>query len=192
MNANEPQSINPFAAPVADIGVQPEADLSPQEIIRNQFLRHEHNIKSIGSLFLLGSIFSGFMLASFAGQFAFGDMSTIGMSLVIGVMIVAAVFAGQLSAGLGLRRLAPWSRIPGAISSTIMMIGVPIGTILGVVFLYLLFSKKSKYVFSAEYKDIIAATPHVKLKTSRIMIVLLLALIALLAVGIGAAVFGAV
>jgi hypothetical protein len=46
------------------------------------------------------------------------------------------------------------------------LIGFPIGTLISVYFLYLLLSQKGAYVFSPEYAQVIAATPHIQYKTS--------------------------
>ena len=43
------------------------------------------------------------------------------------------------------------------------------GTLIGFYMLYLLLSKKGTMVFSPEYKEIIAQTPHMKYKTSPVV-----------------------
>ena len=68
--------------------------------------------------------------------------------------------------------------------SVIGLLAIPVGTIISGYFLYLLLSKKGTVIFSPQYKQIIAATPHIKYKTSKIVIALLLILIALIAIAL--------
>jgi hypothetical protein len=68
--------------------------------------------------------------------------------------------------GWGLRKLTPWGRVVGIVIGVIGLAAIPIGTILSIYILYLLLSKKSKMVFSPAYKEVMAATPKVKYKTS--------------------------
>jgi len=53
------------------------------------------------------------------------------------------------------------------------LIGFPIGTLIHGYILYLYWGTKGRKVFSPEYKQIIAGTPHVKYKTSIIIWILL-------------------
>ena len=103
--------------------------------------------------------------------------------MYFGIGILQAVTA------IGLRRLQPWARIVAAILSTFGLLGIPIGTLIGAYFLYLLLSKKGSVVFSEEYKQVIAETPHLKYRTSKIVLVLLGLLLFLLFAGIMAALF---
>lgn len=88
----------------------------------------------------------------------------------------------------GLWQLRPWARIVATVLSAIGLIGFPLGTIISAYFLYLLQSKKAAMVFSEDYKRVIAATPHVKYKTSLIAWVLLGLLVALVIVVVIAAI----
>jgi hypothetical protein len=85
----------------------------------------------------------------------------------------------------GLRRLRSWARWPTVVLSFIGLLGFPLGTLISALILANLLGKKAAMVFSPEYKDIIAATPHVKYKTSIIvkvfLVLLLLALIGIIA-----------
>ena len=66
--------------------------------------------------------------------------------------------------------LNPKIRIAGVVLACIGLIGFPIGTLVNAYILYLLLSKKGKYIFSDEYKEIILETPHVKYKMSKIVL----------------------
>jgi hypothetical protein len=60
----------------------------------------------------------------------------------------------------------------------------PWGTIINGAILYLVFSKKGAKVFSPEYQEVIRQTPHIKYKTSIMVIVLVSILLAVLIVGV--------
>ena len=172
---NQPAAVlNPYAPTSATIPEAGEGD----EATRKKYLSHEASIKSIGVLYLLGSIL-GFL--GTVVYLVLGLASIImpsrnpAESLGLGIFLLAfAVFAGALSTfqfilARGLRRLTPWCRIGGIVVSCLGLLGFPIGTLISAYFLYLLGSQKGVYVFSPEYARVIAATPHIKYKTSIIV-----------------------
>ncbi|PAW69614.1 MAG: hypothetical protein B9S38_09450 [Verrucomicrobiia bacterium Tous-C4TDCM] len=55
----------------------------------------------------------------------------------------------------------------------ISLIGFPIGTLIGAYILYLLLGAKGKMVFSPEYQAVIAQTPHIRYRTSKVVWILL-------------------
>jgi uncharacterized membrane protein (DUF2068 family) len=179
---------NPYQAPGEYQPVGKSA--SEAERIRRAHIAHEASIKSIGILYMLGAIIlipaSIFLLVSpqkandAEGMVVFGIGA---MYLFLGVL--------QLATAVGLRKLAPWARWVAVVFSAIGLIGFPIGTLISAYILYLLLSQKGSMVFSENFKSIITATPHVKYKTSKVVWVLLILLLALFIVVIGFAVFGA-
>ena len=64
------------------------------------------------------------------------------------------------------------------------LIGFPIGTLISAYILYLLGSQKGVQVFSDEYAEVIAATPHIKYRSSKLVIVLVVLLVALVVIGV--------
>ena len=105
---------------------------------------------------------------------------------------VGALYGGlgllQGFVAVGLRRLRNWARIVAIVFSVIGLIAVPIGTLISAYFLYLLVSEKGRIVFSDEYKRVIEQTPHIVYKTSVVVWILLILLIALISFGLVAAV----
>ena len=91
------------------------------------------------------------------------------------VSLAAPVSTAALlgATGFGLRQQKPWSRIIATVGSVISLIGFPMGTIIGGYILYLLWGEKGRTVFSPAYTGVIAATPHLKYKTSIIVWILL-------------------
>jgi hypothetical protein len=151
---------NPYAAPAArvdDVPANPEA-----EAIRRAHINHEASIKAVGFLYYLGGgvmVLAG--LASLAG--VRGGETAVMMALFL-ILGVAYVFAGY-----GVRALRAWGRIVGIVLSVIGLLGFPVGTLINAYILYLYLSKKGRTIFAPEYQDVIAATPHVKYKTSIIV-----------------------
>jgi hypothetical protein len=161
---------NPYAAPAApveDVGANAEA-----EAIRREHLNHEASIKAVGFLYYLGGVLVTIAgLASLAGRPDSG-----GVGVAIGLVIVGI---GQFFAGWGVRALTKWGRVLGCVLSGLGLLAFPIGTLINGYILYLFLSKKGRTIFAPEYQDVIAATPHVKYRTS-IVVWIFLALIAAL------------
>lgn len=155
------------------------------EQVRQEHIKHEASIKSVGFLYFLGATLLGLVsVVSLAVPRGNGGGLTSLMSLFF--LVLAAV---QIWLGIGLRGLKRWARIPSGILSGIGLLGFPMGTLINGYILYLLFSKKGAMVFSDEYQRVIAETPHVKYRTSIVVWVLLALLLVLMVVGWLAAVF---
>ncbi len=163
------------------------------EDIRNEHIKHEASVKSVGVLYLIGAafaIFGGGMIAvgALLGSGQPGAPDAVAMTAGLGVGLLA--FGGlYLAVGLALRRLKPWSRIVAGIFSGIGLLGFPVGTLINAYILYLLFSRKGGTVFSEDYKAVIAQTPHVKYRTSIVVWIFLGLLLLLIGFAIVAAVF---
>ena len=184
---------NPYA-------VEASAYLAPQELtdvesIRKRYLGHEASVKSIGTLYLIGGVFSLLISTVYiiAGISSFGDPSPSNFAgPALELLVALAVGAGFLSlgvlqiwSGIGVRKLRPAARIGATVISAIGLLGCPIGTLVSAYFLYLLLSEKGSYVFSDTYKQVIAQTPHMKYKTSIltwIVVILLVSLVLLVIV----------
>jgi hypothetical protein len=153
-------SANPYAAPAArvdDIPANPEA-----EAIRRAHISHEASIKAVGILYYLGG--AGLILSG--GAALVGARSAENAVLMV---VFLALGVGYLFSGWGVRALRAWGRIVGIVLSVIGLLGFPVGTLINAYILYLYLSKKGRTIFAPEYQDVIAATPHVKYKTSIIV-----------------------
>ena len=166
---------NPYAAGV----VQKENVHTDVEAIRHQYLSHEASIKSIGILYILSGAFAvlagfGYVIAAVnlfntptqAGQPPNDALA--GFLLVAGPIVIM-LGAGQIAVAIGLRKFAPWSKIPTAVLAGIGLLFFPVGTLINGYVLYLLLSKKGTMVFSDQYKEVIRQTPHIKYRTSIIV-----------------------
>jgi hypothetical protein len=180
--SNAVNSVNPYAAPAApvdDVPANPQA-----EAVRRAHINHEASIKAVGFLYYLGGV-----LLTLGGVVSLVGASSEPSGAVVALLLVA-LGVGQLFAGWGVRALRPWGRIVGCVLSAIGLIGFPIGTLINAYILYLLLSKKGRMVFSPEYQDIIAATPHIKYRISIIVWIFLALLVALILFAAFAAFFG--
>jgi hypothetical protein len=177
---------NPYAAPTALPLEQAPGMFGNAEAIRREHIGHEASVKSIGTLYFLGGI-GLVIVAAFAGFTPDFPTSREGtMATVVTVAIILAIAALQFWLGTGLRRLNRVARGVSAVFAGIGLLGFPLGTIINGYILYLLVSRKGNMVFSPEYKEVIAQTPHVKYKTS-IIVWIILGIFVLVIVG-GAAV----
>jgi hypothetical protein len=189
--APDPDPLNPYAAPEAELGAPAAAgtdeDLARAEAIRSAYLAHEASVKSLGSLHYLGALFFGIAAL---GLGAYVMTARVGNNPFSAAMTAAAVLyvvmtGLNVALGNGLRGLRPWARWTDAVlmglsflSSLLAMVGwliaqlyAPLlGGSLGLLFqayiLHILLSSKASVVFSPEYREIIARTPHLRYKTS--------------------------
>lgn len=166
---------------------------SEAERIRNEHLKHEASLKSVGVLYYLGGV--GLVLAGIAmAVAALGDGSANGgrrqvASAALGVFFFAVGIV-QFWTGRGLRGLQPWARIPSGILSGFGLLGFPLGTVINAYILYLLFSEKGRTVFSPEYRVVMEQTPHIKYRTSVLVWILLGLVLAVIAFAVIAALVG--
>jgi|GEM_PF-619385 len=173
--------VNPYAPPQADL--RSTNDDSNAEALRWEHINTEATIKSVGVLYYLGAlVMIGLGISGLSGLPVDGETDP---------RLMGAVFAGlglaQGFVGYGLRRLRGWTRIPTLLFSLIGLFGFPIGTLINAYIIYQVMSARGKFVTSPEYQAIIAATPHLKRKTSVIVRVLLIVLLVIL---VGAVILG--
>ena len=189
----QPPPENPYAptnTSTWEAGFDPLA--GDDEAIRRKYLSHEASVKSIGSLYILGSIFTvlggGAVGIGLVAGLASGDLGAFeGLLLAIASALYFTVSAVHLFAAWGLRKLAPWGRVMGIVLSSIGLLAIPVGTFISAYFLFLLLSRKGRYVFTEEYRSIVADTPHLKYRTSIVVWVFLgLLLLALVLLVVGA------
>lgn len=144
-------------------GLAPGA--SQAEAIRNEHLKHEASIQSVGILYYLG----GTVLALMGLVGALGGLTS-GQGEGAGGFVVGFFFlllgVGQFIVGRGLRKLRPWARTPTTILSCFGLLGFPLGTLINAYILYLVLSAKGRMVLSEEYNQVVAQTPHIKYRTS--------------------------
>lgn len=172
---------NPYAAPAArvdDVPANPQA-----EAIRRAHINHEASVKAVGFLFYLG----GALLTITALVTLVGKDDLQGSVTAI---VLFALGAGELIAGWGVRALRRWGRNLGSVLSVIGLLAFPIGTLISVYMLYLFLSKKGRTIFAPPYQDVVAATPHVKYRTSIVVWIVLALLLALVLAAVLAPMFG--
>ncbi len=174
-------SDNPYAPTPGTPGgyVQgPIFDISDAEAIRKQHLNHEASIQGMGSMYILGGV-----LGSLLGL-AYGAMGIVALSGGAGaipsnspaldparvVLVglgggVLTVAMAQFYAGWTMRRFDPKGKTVAIILTSIGLIVFPCGTLLSAYTLYLLLSAKGQFIYSPRYKEILAATPHIKYRS---------------------------
>jgi hypothetical protein len=174
-----PAAANPYAPPRANVDDVSGAN-SEAEKIREEHIKHEASIRSIGILYYLSggllSVAGVLLLAGIASTKLQGVVAFVSpIYLAFGVLFILV--------GRGLRKLQSWARTTGIVLAAIGLLGFPLGTLLNGYILYLLLAKKGKRIFEDDYKDIIEATPHVKYRTS-IIVWIVLGLLVLAIAGI--------
>lgn len=149
---------------------------SDSEAIRRRFLNHEASLQGIGSLYLLGAV-----VLVISGVVALFTQQELAQKILVGLLCIG-LGAAEGWIGVKLRKLDPVARSPATLLAILGLFAVPLGTLINAYVLYLLHSAKGKYVFSPEYRDVIAATPQIKYRMS-IVIWILLGLLVVLILG---------
>lgn len=72
-------------------------------------------------------------------------IGVVGSALVI---FLLALSIPGIACGIGLLKFRPWARILGIVLAIIHLINIPLGTILGIYALWVLFSKETERLFS--------------------------------------------
>lgn len=174
-------SDSPYAPPAAIVADLPADDQSAAERTRREHIRHEVQLKSIGSLYYLCCLMLFFaslpMLLTLNGRSSGFELTILGLLALLG--LACAVL------GFGLRRLRPWAHWPSGVLSGIGLLAFPAGTLINAWALYLLFCEKGRTVLAADYQQIIDATAHIKYRRSVgdwiALVVLMLIIVAVLA-----------
>jgi hypothetical protein len=167
--------INPYAAPQSQV----LQSSTHNELIRREHIGTEASVKSIGLLYYLAA----FILAAAGVVFATNSPGVNGGSLLaVGFTLLLAAGAGATA--YGLRRLQAWARIPTILLSSIALIygliNLSGGIIIHIFILVKMLGRQARFIMTPEYQRIIAATPHVKYKTSLLLKVVLVLLLILL------------
>jgi hypothetical protein len=192
-NSHPPPAANPFPPPPANPYAPPEATVDDVVAgvdsvvrIRQEHLLHEIRLKSVGTLYWLGTLMFGI---SGIAMLTSGDASRPGS--VVGVGAAMSVLAVTLAVlGYGYRGLRPWLVVPGATVAILGLLAFPLGTLINAYVLYLLFCAKGRTVLAKDYAAVMAATPTLKYRRTvadwvalGIVGALLLSLVLLIAFG---------
>lgn len=149
---------------------------------RKAYLSHEASVRSIGTLYYLsaGLLICGSLVALVTEK-------DIPAPKIFSSFLFVIVGAVQIWAGSKVRKLDPAARTPVTVLSCLGLLAIPIGTLINGYILYLILSEKGKYVFSEEYRAVVAATSDVKYRMSPLVlffIALVILLVVLAIVGI--------
>lgn len=174
MEADIQSDHNPFRAP--QVTTEPSYGDSEAQALRRKFLSHEASVKTIGLVCAIG----GFCFSlAWGALLVIPSPLTLDTGSVLLISLAVAVGVLVIIAGFGMRTLRPWGRIAGSVVVLPGLLGFPYATILVIYILYLLLSRKGKMVFSDEYREIMAQTPHIRARSSVFAWIILLAIILL-------------
>jgi hypothetical protein len=173
---------NPYAPPKhADAAPVVSAEAAMHEATRREFLNAETNVRTVGFLVYIG---------------AFACLANGLASIMSGVLsgnILIAAGAGLGWAGYRLRRLDPRGRTLYTVIAALLIVGTlatnadnlaasHLGRVFWVVLMVaLLWGRKAGVVMTAHYREVVVpATPHIEYKTSPLLIVFGVVLLAVL------------
>ena len=153
---------------------------SADERIRNEYLNHEASVRSVGPIyFIIAALFIASGL----------DLLKKGSAGGLLVLLIAAGLHGY--AAVKIRKLDPSARPWVGVLSGLVLLVFPVGTVISAYILYLVFSKKGKFVMSEEYVAIMERTPGIRYRASKVIRVLLWIVLGLILMGAIGAILGA-
>ena len=153
---------------------------SDDERIRNEYLNHEASVRSVGPIyFIIAALFIASGL----------DLLKKGSAGGLLVLLIAAGLHGY--AAVKIRKLDPSARPWVGVLSGLVLLVFPVGTVISAYILYLVFSKKGKFVMSEEYVAIMERTPGIRYRASKVIRVLLWIVLGLILMGAIGAILGA-
>ena len=169
--------LNPYAPPNSRVD-DVDGAASEAVAIRREHIKHEAAVRSIGTLYYI----SGGLFLIAALSFLLGGVGQSDVTVTLGFgMLYLVLGAVLLVLAHGVRRLKPAARIASIVLAIIGLIGFPIGTLINGYILYLLCSAKGQRIFAPDYAEIVAATPHIKYRTSIVVWILLVLMLVLVA-----------
>jgi len=160
--------------------------MSPEEL-RQQYGPHERRVRAVALVYWYGAalyvtaaavgpiVLAGFARSSESGAYGLDATLTL-VAASLALAGIAAVTAWNLA------QLNATGRVLGAIGGCFMLFGLPVGTLMGILVLWTLLGKQGAVVFSPEYADAVAATPHLQFRVSRFVIALLVFFFAIMIV----------
>jgi hypothetical protein len=131
------------------------------------------SVKTVGGLWLIGGAL--LLLIGIAAILSDPEIFAL-IDLLVGSFVA---WTGWLT-----RTLQPRARVPATILSIVGLAAFPIGTAISGYMLYLLWSTKGSMIFSDQYGLIVRATPHVRYKTSPLVLAVAGALLLLILAGL--------
>ncbi len=175
-DAMSQEDLNPYQAPLAD---EPANVLAgDDEQIRRIHLSHEAALRSFGTLFYLGAVVLS------VGVIAFLTLAINAQSTTLVLVRLGGIAILQFVAGWSLRGLTTLGRILATILGLLGLLWFPVGTLINGYLLYLLWSPKGAMVFSARYREIMQATPHIRYRTSPLVWFFLVLLVLVVAAAV--------
>ncbi len=172
--------VNPYAPPTARVADVSSVD-SQAEAIRREHIKHEASVRSVGILYYIGgalSVLGGLIVLPLAVM----EQAGVAYAFAGALLLVFGAFA--LAVAYAIRQLKPWARTACIVLSVIGLLDIPVGTLISGYILYLLLAAKGKRIFQPDYAGIVAATPHIRYRTSIVVWILLAILVAGVAAGI--------
>lgn len=141
-------------------------DETSPEVVRRAHIKHEADIKAVGSLYAFFGVIMALSLLAMGWKMVLGGYTKV--DLVNGLWLSLAAFLA-LALGGGLQKLASWVRIPAIIISVllgILSVVTIVGPFMNGYVIWLLLAQKGRKVMSPGYQKIVELTPDMKHSSS--------------------------
>ncbi|MEM6730605.1 MAG: hypothetical protein AAF658_03565 [Myxococcota bacterium] len=173
-----PPTVNPYAAPTSDLSSATSAEEANSYAravsIRKEHLSHEANLRAAGLLNYLSGGALGFI-----SLFGLATLSGEATDTLLTFVLLGALSVLLLASAYMLRALRGQARVVSTLAWLPGLAGFPVGTLISLFVLYLLHSRKGRFVLSGEYRAIRDQTPEIESRSLLGIILLVLLLIGL-------------
>lgn len=127
---------------------------SSAEVVREQHVKRERLIRAVGAMYY-------FLAFVFAISGIGGVLGGKG-----GMVFLLPIAVGLYFAGRETRQIRPRAKLAIGLVSAFNLLLVPLGSLIGLIVLYIAFSKEGRLVLSPEHGQVIEETPEIRPGTS--------------------------
>jgi hypothetical protein len=153
---------DPYLPPAAPLEVA-----SGVEADRLSHLGQERQLQSVGSVHWLGAGSMVFLALLMLGIGTQGGTVPLGFDASTGIAVLLSIGVFLATLGWGYRALARWVRWPGtALSALGLVVAFPIGAIVNLWILWLVWCPKGRRVLAPDYAQVRRLTPHLHYRAS--------------------------
>ncbi|MEZ5443959.1 MAG: hypothetical protein R3F15_21035 [Lysobacterales bacterium] len=146
---------DPYVAPLAEVTDPPRSEQAVLEQARRELIATEARLRWVGVICWLVAAYLA-MLSALLVVFPEAlkqDLSLLRYPVLCAICLVV---------GYGFLRVQPWVRVPGAVLAAFGLLSFPVGTVVAVLVLLLLYSPQGRRVLTPDYRAVILATPELR------------------------------
>ncbi len=145
--------------------------------IRQDHLEQEANLRSLEIIYYVLAAVLVVLSAMFVRRMFYIGFFDAGLAIFACGLLLIAVFLFWI--GRQFRYLTFTAAVIGSLVAVVGLLAIPFGTLLGTLTLYSIWCKKGRYIFTPEYRRVIAETPDIRCRTGGVILAFFLLMVVL-------------